>query len=579
MVIDGDNDKNSNKSTKEVLYVSFSDDMISSEVSASQKYQDEAKALKNIVSQEAGYTLIEEFDEFCSSEKIEYFFFSNGLQGVVAYQGFIPDTSFVEIAMTRPQYLKLEKAVENWDKPKKLPFLLSPYHNNKKTIRRLRPQISLRTPPPVYLDTGEPIYTNESIPLYANNVVMISIFDEVSNDRDIEKFHVFRMSIANFFANSITKIKESGQGDEKSPFTKVFSRLLPWRLANNHAWRLAGKYNGKGKDNLRRVLYSLSKSIPRAHLYPLKRLKFGPVSVLCPQNTTTWINEDLDLLKKTIKILQDDALAVMVEIDRICRENKIGYFICGGTMLGYVRHGGFIPWDDDIDIGMLREDYNQFLAVAKEQLSDEFFLQTRESDSLIPYLFSKVRLNNSEYITSYNVDRNFHKGICVDIFPFDKVPVAEKDLRNHMNKVMAKSKAHNKVANNQIPPPAIKEPIRSPSSLIARLIGLLQRRKYWSKSLADTQKQYDEAVTALNDCDKYTSVASFVPTFTMTRLEDLVPYQNVSFENVQLLAPAKPEVFLKMQYGDYFALPPLHQQRGHELLWWSNRDTDSREMY
>ena len=576
MVIGGNRTEN----FEEHVYLALNDVATASMDFAEKKYLCESKALKNLASQRAGYVLIEKFDEFCKNEHIEYFLFAKTLQGAVAYQGFIPDSATIEIAMIRPEYLRFEKAfIEYQNVKKELPFLLSAFHNQKKTIRRLRPEISLRASFQVFLDNGEPVYTNKSIPLYAKNSILISIFDEVSDDKDFEKYHAQRMKLANLLARKITKLKDPSQNAGKKNFTKVLAKVLPWRIANNHAWKLAGKYNGKDTANYRRVAYSFSKRIPRDQLYPLKRLKFGSTELLCPQDTSTWVNEDLELLKKSIKILQKDTLKIMLEIDRICRENNIGYFICGGTLLGYMRHGGFIPWDDDIDIGMLRADYNRFMSLASKHLGSDFFLQTRESDPLIPYLFSKVRLNNSEYVTSYNEERDFHKGICVDIFPFDKVPNNEAELLEHRSKVVAKAKSHNKVANNQLPPPSKKEPIRNLSGIIARLMGMRQRRKYRRKSLIETQRQYDKIVTSLNGVESYTYVASFIPTFTMTRLEDLIPYQDVPFEEVVLRAPANPEIFLRMQYGDFEALPPLHQQRGHELLWWNDKEVDSRDLY
>ena len=81
-----------------------------------------------------------------------------------------------------------------------------------------------------------------------------------------------------------------------------------------------------------------------------------------------------------LKLAQNIACYTLKNIDRVCRKNNIEYFICAGTLLGAYRHGGFIPWDDDIDIAMTRENYNKFLNIAQEELGDEFFVQTTETD-------------------------------------------------------------------------------------------------------------------------------------------------------------------------------------------------------
>lgn len=78
---------------------------------------------------------------------------------------------------------------------------------------------------------------------------------------------------------------------------------------------------------------------------------------------------DQDLLRE-VQLVQLD---ILNEVDKICKNNNIKYFLIGGTLLGAVRHGGFIPWDDDLDIAMFREDYNKFLNVCKKELDDAYF--------------------------------------------------------------------------------------------------------------------------------------------------------------------------------------------------------------
>ena len=88
--------------------------------------------------------------------------------------------------------------------------------------------------------------------------------------------------------------------------------------------------------------------------------------------------------------LQLVELEILLEVDRVCRENGIEYFLDGGTAVGAVRHGGFIPWDDDVDIGMTRENYEKFLEIAPEKLKNDYFLQTRKTDKKAPYMYAKV---------------------------------------------------------------------------------------------------------------------------------------------------------------------------------------------
>ena len=117
-------------------------------------------------------------------------------------------------------------------------------------------------------------------------------------------------------------------------------------------------------------------------------------------------------------------LEVLKEIHRICEENDINYFLCYGTLLGAVRHKGFIPWDDDCDIGMIREDYEKFLVVAKEKLGSKFVLETEELDVGYGLEFSKVMLKDTIWIEKnvVNNKKRVYNGIFVDVFPFDKLP-------------------------------------------------------------------------------------------------------------------------------------------------------------
>ena len=91
-----------------------------------------------------------------------------------------------------------------------------------------------------------------------------------------------------------------------------------------------------------------------------------------------------------IRKLQNELLSILKEIDQICKRNNIKYFAVGGTLLGAVRHHGFIPWDDDIDIGMLRSDYNKFILIAKKELPNNYFVLNFDENNHFPASFTKV---------------------------------------------------------------------------------------------------------------------------------------------------------------------------------------------
>ncbi|MBE6638186.1 MAG: LicD family protein [Ruminococcaceae bacterium] len=117
---------------------------------------------------------------------------------------------------------------------------------------------------------------------------------------------------------------------------------------------------------------------------------------------------------------QEALLLLLCEFDRVCKELDISYVLFAGTLLGAIRHNGFIPWDDDLDVIMLRADYERFLSRANDVLDPEKFFLQKEFSEHWPMFFSKLRLNNTTCLEKYHPkDRCSHQGIYMDIFPCD----------------------------------------------------------------------------------------------------------------------------------------------------------------
>lgn len=117
---------------------------------------------------------------------------------------------------------------------------------------------------------------------------------------------------------------------------------------------------------------------------------------------------------------QQALMVLLKEFDRVCRKLEIPYILFAGTMLGAVRHRGFIPWDDDLDVMMLREDYNRFLREAGAVLDQEKFFLQKEFSEHWPMFFSKLRLNGTTCLEKYHPkDPKVHQGVYMDIFPCD----------------------------------------------------------------------------------------------------------------------------------------------------------------
>ena len=120
--------------------------------------------------------------------------------------------------------------------------------------------------------------------------------------------------------------------------------------------------------------------------------------------------------KKKLQMLQ---VSIVEDIDRICTEHNLKYYLIGGTLLGAVRHKGFIPWDDDIDLVMYREDYDALISILQQNFSEKYFVQTFKTDRTYTRYIAKVRLNGTRMVESYLENAQSHQGIYVDIFPLD----------------------------------------------------------------------------------------------------------------------------------------------------------------
>lgn len=158
-----------------------------------------------------------------------------------------------------------------------------------------------------------------------------------------------------------------------------------------------------------------------------------------------WTNIDHEAIEERANKLIEPSLIdrvhevqlnLLKQVDSICRQNGIRYMAVHGTLLGAVRHNGFVPWDDDVDVAMLREDYEAFISACKEQLDKNYFLQTAESD---PSCFyggcCKLRDSRTSAIDYRNAGKDCNQGIWIDILPLDHCPENEQKRRKLQKKI------------------------------------------------------------------------------------------------------------------------------------------------
>ncbi len=124
---------------------------------------------------------------------------------------------------------------------------------------------------------------------------------------------------------------------------------------------------------------------------------------------------DPEMLRR-LQLLQ---LEILKDVDRVCRAEGITYFLDGGTLLGAMRHGGFIPWDDDIDLGMPRTDYERFMQVAPRALGERYRVSDPRTCPQQAGMFGKVCRSGTRFHTRETLDAGFDQGVFIDIFPYD----------------------------------------------------------------------------------------------------------------------------------------------------------------
>lgn len=253
-------------------------------------------------------------------------------------------------------------------------------------------------------------------------------------------------------------------------------------------------------------------------------------------------------------------LKIAVEFKRICEKNEIPYFLIGGTLLGAVRHGGFIPWDDDMDIGMLRQDYERFLEACKQDLDPAFFLQTWDTDPEYPFSYGKLRLNGTECVEVFaEHNRSEHKGLFVDIFPFDNVPDDPKEQKKQEKRYFLCKRLLwiKKGMGINMKQQSAKQKVRYYLfKLFACMFRYEDIKAYYRKM--QTKYNYLHTQKVVTD-GSYGYVKESLERNWTTDLEQ------ITFESEQFLACKDYVAYLEHLYGDYMQLPPVEKRGGHSF--------------
>jgi lipopolysaccharide cholinephosphotransferase len=259
-------------------------------------------------------------------------------------------------------------------------------------------------------------------------------------------------------------------------------------------------------------------------------------------------NED-----KTVAAAQKVMLEILVEIHRICEENNITYWLDAGTLLGAIRHKGFIPWDDDCDVAMPRKDYEKFLKIAQEKLPKDMFLQTKSTEREYPLPWAKIRKNGTLLIeTGETGKENYHHGVFVDIFPCDYYESA--DIIKKLQWARRTKDEKNKYSKGSLK--RILLGLYANIFLYIPIHNIEKKRKY----LVEHRDEFN------NKYNKYLTYSADIGDAFVTKVDDILPVKLTSciFENKTFYTPNKSADVLRAMFGDnYMELPPLNQRKTH----------------
>jgi lipopolysaccharide cholinephosphotransferase len=261
---------------------------------------------------------------------------------------------------------------------------------------------------------------------------------------------------------------------------------------------------------------------------------------------------DNDLLKLKAHLLQ-----IIKEVKRICDEEKIQYFIIGGSALGAVRHGGFIPWDDDIDIGMTRDNYERFLQMAPTKLAPDYFLQWYGTDAGSPFYFAKVRMNGTLFVENYCRNINMHQGIYIDIFPYDRLPLSKGKRKMQYLKTVLYSELY--ICKSTTGLFTQKKTFRFVKRLTRFMLHYFLYpvpKRFLFQLLDNENKRYNHAEAKFSSYIKYPFLR--IPT------KDVEVTDSILFEGIPLSCCQHIEDYLTSHFGEnYMQLPPVEMRVNH----------------
>ena len=258
-----------------------------------------------------------------------------------------------------------------------------------------------------------------------------------------------------------------------------------------------------------------------------------------------------------LKKVQELELKNLQVLDEVCKKIGVKFFAYGGTLIGAIRHKGFVPWDDDLDVAMVRSDYVKFVQHAEQYLPSNYTLQSPYNDPKSPYSYTKLRLNGTKYIEYAHHKLKIAQGIYIDIYPIDNLPDTDEEFFKQYKKFHRLSVLY---ARRQCPyieqkeknfKNACKQAIKFVSSFALKAIP----RRLIVSRMDHIATKYNDKVTSRKGNLYYPKPVNV--------FESLYPLENGVFEGFPILLPGGWDQHLTSRYGNYMEFPPEEKRIGH----------------
>lgn len=257
--------------------------------------------------------------------------------------------------------------------------------------------------------------------------------------------------------------------------------------------------------------------------------------------------------KNDLRKMQLIQLEMLREVDRVCKENNIKYSIIAGTILGAVRHKGYIPWDDDADIAMIREEYDKFSEICKTKLNNEkFYFQDHKNTEGYRWGYGKFRRKNTTFLREGQEHMPYDSGVFIDIFPMDYVP---NDIKSR-KKFDFKCTLVRKFLWSEVGKNVEKNNVKKVIYKIMSLVSLKLVFRYYDKLKDNPKNQNSEWVRKLTFPTPNNGEYGY-------KKKWYVETNPIEFEGYLFKGIKDYDEYLTFKFGNYMELPPAEERKVH----------------